>query len=380
MKWILILSAFFLFGKVIAQEKMLSIQCSNSKMEEVLEKLSNESRVLFSYNPDYLPQNARISKNFKSQPLALILNELLTPYHLQYQIMENMVIITPIKSPASEPVMVPVLSSPSPDTPRVRDSVIFIYDTITTHQIVHDTVFHTIHETRYDTIIIEKTVRMESKSGPFSLALSGGLASSVFSTFQADAAASTYQIESPSVALGLLFLFEPKKLGIGMGIQYNSLHFTNTSYRDTVHTFYEVDTTGSYYVIVDGQPEYHYFIDSTEHRLPISLTEHNSSDCQRLSFPLRVTYRLNLSKKVSLRIGGEVAIGLLISKNHEPVFAFNNHFIPQYAVITQMAYQLADNAALFLEGRYRGKSSSFLEQKQVTSAFVESNLGMRIFF
>lgn len=387
-KWLFVLGiSFYSSSLVLAQEKTFTIELQNLSIQAALEKLSNASEYLFSYNPNHFSKKNNINKSYNNQSLNSILQDLLEPQRLEYAIMQNMVIITKQKETIAKNTLpkqkVTIPNTPAPPELIIRDSVILVYDTIVTKKIVYDTIYQTLMEKYYDTTTIVNTVsKYGSKTGNFSLALNAGLTFPVFQQKQDEEANDSYLLSNtPESTIGLRVLFETKHWGVGSGITFNTHRCQHTQTTETFQTFYEVDTIGSYYIIVDNEPQYFYIVDSTENQILISNSEEKLIPLLHLSIPLRFTYRIDFSPKWCLWAGTEAAVSFLVNAPQTtelPNIRTTHYF--NYGFLTQIGYRMAYNSLCFIEGKYKVKSSGFLQKSTYKAAFLETSLGFRFFF
>ena len=83
----------------------ISIEVRNSSIAEILEEIAREAGIFFSYNPEAIEADRKISVSYSNTPVSKILNEIFEG-NCQFQILRDQVIITRQEAqilPASEP-------------------------------------------------------------------------------------------------------------------------------------------------------------------------------------------------------------------------------------------------------------------------------------
>ncbi len=73
--------------------RQISIHVKNMPMGEVLRLISKEGKVYFSYNPQQIPVDQKVTLKFRNQPLNLILDELKAKTGVDYFPLENQVVL-----------------------------------------------------------------------------------------------------------------------------------------------------------------------------------------------------------------------------------------------------------------------------------------------
>ncbi|HEY8896258.1 MAG TPA: STN domain-containing protein, partial [Niastella sp.] len=76
-----------------AKDNRITLQIKNEKLQVILEKIEKRSGYAFVYSNDEINTNQKLSVNVKEKELAEVLNELLTPLHIGYEIIKDKVIL-----------------------------------------------------------------------------------------------------------------------------------------------------------------------------------------------------------------------------------------------------------------------------------------------
>lgn len=86
--FILMLATQVFAGKEDAPDLMkrtVTIQLNNKEIVKALTTVGHKANVRFTYLPGIFPAEAKVSINFKNEPLANVLQQLLAPYNIDYQ-------------------------------------------------------------------------------------------------------------------------------------------------------------------------------------------------------------------------------------------------------------------------------------------------------
>src|SRR5690606_29975639 len=67
-------------------DKVISISVENAKVKTALAEIERLASIKFTYNPQSIPINRKISADFENEKLSNVLNGLLTPLRIQYEL------------------------------------------------------------------------------------------------------------------------------------------------------------------------------------------------------------------------------------------------------------------------------------------------------
>src|SRR6185295_2188712 len=76
-----------------AKDNRITLQIKNEKLQVILDKIEKRSGYAFVYSNDEINTSQRASVNVKEKELADVLNELLTPLHIGFEIIKDKVIL-----------------------------------------------------------------------------------------------------------------------------------------------------------------------------------------------------------------------------------------------------------------------------------------------
>ncbi len=114
-------------------ERRISINAQNQTLESILRRISDESGVLFSYNPDQIPISKPCSLNVQNKSVAEVLQTLLPHTKYKYKVISRTIVITPGKNHPSQTI-----------DPQKKQKVTitgYVYDLQTGKRITSATVF-----------------------------------------------------------------------------------------------------------------------------------------------------------------------------------------------------------------------------------------------
>jgi hypothetical protein len=287
---IIVLACFFMLPELCKAQsgklnELFSIRAENEPLGAVLDRLSRNTGLTFSYNPDQIKADRIISINEDKQPLNEILKKLLDPKDFGFRISGNQVVLfrhSPELTPKPETVQPPQLSIQTPVIEVQRDTIyIQQLKTISDTIIVKDTL------TRFDTVFIlrkspddrvgkddifKDRISLEkemTKEWQFSLGPVVGFTQSntLFSGNKKHAGKiSKYDevttSDQLSYSLGLDFEASFNQISVTTGVHFTSL-IENFEYNYNILTggYYRKDTIEFYYT--DDPPATIYIIDST---------------------------------------------------------------------------------------------------------------------
>jgi TonB-linked SusC/RagA family outer membrane protein len=81
---------------VSAQEllnRRISVQAVNQKINTVLSGIEKNAEVKFSYSPNLIQASRKITLNLSNEKLSVVLEKLLSPYHIRYEIVGKQIIL-----------------------------------------------------------------------------------------------------------------------------------------------------------------------------------------------------------------------------------------------------------------------------------------------
>ncbi|WP_461148033.1 SusC/RagA family TonB-linked outer membrane protein [Spirosoma pulveris] len=91
--------AFEVSGQKVLEQKV-TLQLSNADVEKVLDKLETVTNVKFMYNPQIFGTDTKATYKFRSEPLSDVLNKILNPYQVTYEVVQERIILKRIESPS----------------------------------------------------------------------------------------------------------------------------------------------------------------------------------------------------------------------------------------------------------------------------------------
>ena len=310
--------------------ELFSVRAQNEPLGAVLDRLSRNSGLTFSYNPDQIKAEKLISINVEKQPLHEILKKLLNPADFGYRISGNQVVlfrhtveVTPMPG-ALQPVQVP---PPAPAIEVLRDTIyIQQLKTISDTIIVKDTL------TRFDTVFIlrkspddrvgkddifrdrislekEMTKEWQFSLGPvFSFIKSKTQFSGSDEYAEKIRKFKEVNTSDPlSFSIGIDFEAAYNQIAISTGVHYTSL-IENFEYNYNISTggYYRKDTIEFYYT--DDPPATIYIIDSTY--IPVDQEQYGYDNKVRHNYvdiPLMFRYNFPVERFLIYARAGVIA-------------------------------------------------------------------------
>jgi hypothetical protein len=95
----LLVSLFFLIflSPVLSQDlqRKITLKMTDKPISEVLNEITRQSEINFSFNPQILPVDKHISVHSRNKSVAIILDEILKPLGIVYQKVENHLVLKP---------------------------------------------------------------------------------------------------------------------------------------------------------------------------------------------------------------------------------------------------------------------------------------------
>ena len=83
-------------------EKRINLQVKNEHLEQVLEKIEQQTTYVFVYSNDLIKTTQRISLNVKDKQLSEVLPMLLSPLNVSYELIDSKIILRQGNAPAAE--------------------------------------------------------------------------------------------------------------------------------------------------------------------------------------------------------------------------------------------------------------------------------------
>jgi hypothetical protein len=142
------------------QDPKISISVVNEPISRVLDRLSRNTGITFSYNPDHIDASRLVSLNLKEIPLSDALASLLPQDKFGFRFSGNQVVIfrkpgsIQNESPGKEPLTETAVNKP----PKILHDTVFITQTRT----VRDTLALTDTIVKFDTVYIMRTVTRDN--------------------------------------------------------------------------------------------------------------------------------------------------------------------------------------------------------------------------
>ena len=87
-----------LHAQQIDVNKQISIKVKNKPLSEILKEITSKSGIMFSYSSNIIPENTLISIKAKEKPVKEILNEIANNVQINWQIVENQIVLKPIQN------------------------------------------------------------------------------------------------------------------------------------------------------------------------------------------------------------------------------------------------------------------------------------------
>lgn len=87
-----LVNAYDVNGQRVLEQKV-TLRFSNTEIEKVLEKIENVANVKFMYNPQIFQRGKKYTLKFQEESLSEILNKLLVPYQVTYEVIQDRIIL-----------------------------------------------------------------------------------------------------------------------------------------------------------------------------------------------------------------------------------------------------------------------------------------------
>jgi hypothetical protein len=343
----LFFSGFLLFPSLRAQngfERRISFQANNEKLSSILDRLSSEHNLSFSYNPGEKSFDTRLNYNTSNTPLQTVLKEILALSGHDFRLIGGQIVIYSVNAevpavrpqPAAEPRP---LTVPEPTTDTIQTEVLVpVRDTI----FLRDTIIRVDTLILRDTVIVEKevprAVRPERPSplreDMFRFEPDRNNGWSIMPFYKHMVAFNRLRTDEGSDEL--LQLTEEaesmswlnQSIGVDARLSRNSWHITsglkytrftnrfNYEYELFEGGFFRTDTIDSYYTLPQTDTIWHYVTDSTW--MPLISREFSYNRVNRLAYleiPVFVGYNIFTDVNWRFWLNAGINIGILTGKN-----------------------------------------------------------------
>ncbi|MBK6344599.1 MAG: hypothetical protein IPF68_01475 [Bacteroidales bacterium] len=275
----------------VAQQKNpdnnISISAVNEPISRVLDKLSRNTGITFSYNPDHIEASRLISLNLKDKTLAEALNTILPPEKFGYRFSGKQVVIFR-KNPAPDISLpqTPINETPGKAVGKQVPDTVFITNT----SIQKDTIAVRDTITKYDTVYMMRTILRENpitKKDIFSnqtslpeeqtktLKFEPGISLSWFIVHPFYKASEQYQEKLEeyrnsnsggqiSGSMNIDLKLNYSRFSFGSGISYAAFRGKlDYRYNNSTGGFFLKDTLDAYYTLIEADTSWYYVIDSS---------------------------------------------------------------------------------------------------------------------
>lgn len=278
-------------------ETPVSLSVSNEPVAIALDRLTRGYGIAFSYNPDQIEAERKVSVKIANRPLHEVLAAILPPEKFGYKISGVQIVLYKLKVDAPVPetkeAILPSAITPVPIA--VIPDTVFITRTETRT----DTLFRTDTVTKHDTVYIMQVVTRDrpinsddifsnqinlSKEQSKDFAFEAGFSvtwlisetdysSEPSFSDKADEYQSAHSGDLLSGAVSLDLRLSYARLSLESGIGYTGFN-EKFNYNHEVKTggFYLKDTLDPYYTLYEGDTTWFYVLDSTY--LPVDLKEY----------------------------------------------------------------------------------------------------------
>lgn len=90
-------------GQQVLEQKV-TFQLANADIEKVLDKIEAAAKIKFMYNPQIFDGSHRGSYRFQNEPLSGVLDKVLTPHRVAYEVVQQQIILKRMPGPALAPL------------------------------------------------------------------------------------------------------------------------------------------------------------------------------------------------------------------------------------------------------------------------------------
>lgn len=418
-------------GSLLAQPSALnrtvSIQASNKTVSECLILLGKETNLRFSYDPQQLLSNRKISVNIKSQPLSEALKTIFNDPELKFREMGSQIVIYKERIKENPPVIpvpvqTPVTQAKPPSSSKISGKdTIFIRTTDTVTLLRTDTVFLSNTTIVHDSILMRDTVFLpavvnpgvspenndstlfivpnnkrgwfgtltfEQSLGKPKYTTDGNLSEELMGKYNEAISAS---LLNHSVAASIGYDFINWSLSAGIASTRLGEEF-DYSYKQLSGGFYKKDTVESYYTVSGIDTAWFYVTDSTY--VPVDAKEFsysNSNSFHYLEFPFVFRYDLLQLRRTECFLTAGLIPGFLIRSRaltFEPVETYPVDWISkqqlagfmlsvQAGLGTRISFN--DKTGLLAEANYRFQLGSQFKDLGINKKINQVNIKTGIF-
>lgn len=333
-------------------DRKVSFTFTDMPLANVLRTIGNKTNLKFSYNPEFIQSNRRVTKSFKNIPLRDVIKQLLNDPSISIREIGNQIVLyrgDPSQIPL-EPNQQLIQGKPQIILPTKKTpDTVFVYQ-LDTLIINHtDTLFRTIKTITYDTIRITDTVFIEKSkppqksgknlkdnfsknsykhkkfledngfySGLYFEMLPGASTFKNTSTSKADYLEMTKQANSGKLSkfsTGIVAGYDYHKVGIRTGLGFTRLgEKFGYSYNLETGGFYKKDSNEFYYTIVGIDTTIIYLYDSTWIPKDLKLYSHKNPNTYRyIDVPVSVKYRFWQNETAEIYALGGIKASILVS-------------------------------------------------------------------
>ena len=432
-----ILSILFLFkaGPSGAQPLLLSrnvsVTVTGMPLNSVLQKLSKETGIRFSYDPELISSLKKVTLKAVNQPLGEVLNMLFSNSGFAFQEIGNQLVIyrknkepetrAPEFNRSEQKNIPPTIEKQiaAPDTViithtdtilKVRTDTLVKTETI----IQHDTVSHT------DTVYIERYKTQRAGKNPLPNFDKNSLHSQKFHEHNGLYAGIAYQqlIGKPSYntttnaytdlaramkdassrsamnfSVGALVGYDYLRIGIQSGVTYTRLG-ENFEYSYTRQTggYYRTDTVDSYYTVSGIDTTRYYVTDSSYVNIDYKKFSYKHPNAYRyIEIPLLVKFRVFQGDKLEFYITGGILANLMIGNKALYIKPDNEKSVDWIAASVLkpvlfswqaglgLSYNFSNGIGLLLEASFRKQLSSQYKDYPLEKKFELVNIKTGIF-
>ncbi len=92
--------AHILWGQKLLEQKV-TLQLTNADVERVLDKIETVTKVKILYNPQIFGPERKLSYKFQNEPLSDVLNRVLSPYQVTFEVFQERIILKRLESSAT---------------------------------------------------------------------------------------------------------------------------------------------------------------------------------------------------------------------------------------------------------------------------------------
>ncbi len=315
------------------QDPITSVSAVNEPISQVLDRLSRNTGITFSYNPDHLEASRPVSINMTNKKLSEILTFLLPPDKFGYRFSGNQVVVfrTTISKPTDNPEKNALTEAAGNKPPKVITDTVFVSQI----QTFRDTIALTDTIVRYDTVFIMRTVTRDkpitgkeifsnqtklSEEQTRDLKFEAGFSLTWLAARSLFKAPLTYSSKldeyrdsnSGSIFSGTACVdlrMSYARLSLNTGVSYTSFNGKlDYSYSTSTGGYFQKDTLDAYYTLNNSDTSWFYVLDSAY--LPIDLKAYRfktSVSHQFVEIPFSLQYNHPFGRKLIYVNAGLIA-------------------------------------------------------------------------